>query len=130
MTAQTTYDKGTLLVIADLLFFAKLQAGARSLGYDAIGAGNLDIARRRLIEKEPIAVFLSMEKERFDWGAFITEVKGNEATADLPILAFGSHMVGEAFKRARELGADMVAPNSQIASEFPELLTGLLHYGR
>lgn len=123
-----TESKGKLLIIADLFFFAKLLEGAKVLGYEATGAGNLEIARRRLEENQFIAALVSMSKPGFDWERFIIEVKSGELAETLPILAFGSHVNVEAFKRAKELGADIVAANSRVASELPYLIGALTDY--
>ena len=121
-------SRGKLLIIADLFFFAKLLEGAKVLGYEATGAGNLDIARKRLEENRFIAALVSMDKEGFDWQAFIQEVKAGPMAETLPILAFGSHVNVEAFKTAKRLGADMTASNSRVASEFPYLIGSLTEY--
>jgi hypothetical protein len=120
--------KGKLLIIADLFFFAKLRECAISLGYEATGAGNMDIARKKLAEDEFLAVFLSFNKDGFDWEGFLTHARSTPETRELPILTFGNHVDTAAFSRAEELGADMVVPNSRIASEFPYVLTSLLEY--
>ena len=123
-----TESKGKLLIIADLFFFAKLLEGAKVLGYEATGAGNLEIARRRLKENEFIAALVSMDKDGFDWVGFIEEVKSGPLADTLPLLAFGSHMNVEAFQKAKELGVDMVASNSRVASELPYLIGALTDY--
>ncbi len=121
-------SKGKLLIIADLFFFAKLREAAISLGYEATGAGNMDIARKKMTEDEFLAVFLSFNKDGFDWEEFLTHARSAPETRELPILTFGNHVDTAAFSRAEELGADMVVPNSQIASDFPYVLTSLLEY--
>ncbi|MBT3267126.1 hypothetical protein HN371_08245 [Candidatus Poribacteria bacterium] len=127
-TAANGKGKGKLLIVADLFLFAKLREGAISLGYEATGAGNIDIARKKLAEEQFLAVLLSFNKDGFDWEGLLAHVRSTPETRELPVLAFGSHVDTAAFKRAKELGADMVAPNSQIASDFPYVLTSLLEY--
>lgn len=122
----TGESKGLLLIIADLFFLAKLKEAAKSLRYESTGAANADIALKRLRELRPLAVILSLNKEGFDWERFLTEARANDATKDVPILAFGSHVDTAAFKRAAELGADMTAPNSQVSAQFDYLLYNLL----
>jgi hypothetical protein len=116
----------TLLVIADLFFAAKLKECARSFGFDTVGAANLDVAKKRLVEARPDAVFLSMNKQGFDWEAFLTHVRADNRTTNLPVLVFGSHVDRDGFRRADELGANLVVPNSRVASEFPYLLASLV----
>jgi PleD family two-component response regulator len=125
---SATNGKGKLLIIADLYFFAKLREGAISLGYEATGAGNMDIARKKLAEDDFVAVLLSFNKDGFDWEACVTHIKSTPKTSELPILTFGSHVDTGAFKRAKEIGADMAVPNSQIASDLPYVLTSLFEY--
>ena len=121
-------SKGKLLIIADLFFFAKLHECAKALGYESTGAGNMDIAHKKLAENDFLAVLLSFNKDGFDWEALLTHMRSQPETAELPVLTFGNHMDTAAFRRAKEVGADMVVPNSQIASEFPYVLTSLLEY--
>ena len=114
-----------LLVIADLFFLAKVQTSAKVLGYQTTGARDLTVARRRVREEPLCGVILSMQKEDFDWEEFLQEMKSDPTTSALPILVFGSHVDASGFSRARELGADLVVPNSQIASDFAGLLIRL-----
>ena len=127
-TEASGTSKGKLLIVADLFFFAKLHEAAKSLGYESTGAGNMDIARKKLAENEFLAVLLSFNKDGFDWEALLTYVRAQPGTRELPVLTFGNHFDTAAFRRAKEVGADMVVPNSQIASEFPYVLTSLLEY--
>lgn len=116
----------TLLVIADLFFAAKLNECARSFGFETVGAATVEIAMRRLSENRIEAVFLSMNKQGFDWEAFLSDLRSDERTADLPALVFGSHVDRDGFRRAEELGANLVVPNSRVAGEFPYLLASLV----
>ncbi|GIX07929.1 MAG: hypothetical protein KatS3mg115_2332 [Candidatus Poribacteria bacterium] len=125
MNAPQT-PKGTFLVVADLFFFAKLQESLRYLGYEAIGAGNLEIARRRLREIPLRGVLLSLHKEGFDWRQFLKELRADPQTQGLPVLVFGSHVEVEAFREAEQLGADLTASNGEVAARFEYLLGNLL----
>ena len=42
--------------------------------------------------------------------------------ADVPVLAFGSHMNQERWQLARKLGATQIVANSQLITHFPELV--------
>lgn len=119
-------ESKSLLIIADLYFAAKLNEAAKHLGYAPLGAGNLQIARKRVREARPTAIIVSMNKEGFDWETFVVELKDDVETVDIPILVFGSHVDTEGFRRAETAGADIVVANSQISANFPYLLTDLL----
>ena len=119
-------DTKTLLVIADLFFAAKLKECAKSFGFETVGAANVEIAKKRLVETRPDAVFLSMNKQGFVWESFLADVRSDADTKNLPVLVFGSHVDRDGFRRAEELGANLVVPNSRVASEFPYLLASLV----
>lgn len=72
-------------------------------GYQIVPARTLDEARERLAKVRPAAVVLDvMLGDESTWG-LLSEVKGNPATRDIPVIVL-SVLAGE--DRARSLGAD------------------------
>ncbi|MBM3214821.1 hypothetical protein FJZ36_07900 [Candidatus Poribacteria bacterium] len=115
-----------LLVLADLYFAAKLKECARSFSFETLGARDEQSAFERIETHAPEAVFLSMNRDGFDWRAFLSALRANAATSTLPVLVFGSHVDRDGFREAEALGADIIVPNSRVASEFPYLLASLV----
>lgn len=84
----------------DLLLYEK---GLEGSGYQVLPARNLDEARRILRKVRPLAVLLDIILEAESGWTLLTEMKGQEATRDIPVLVLTS-VDGQ--ERALALGAD------------------------
>ena len=54
--------------------------------------------------------------------AIIDAIKAHADGANIPVIAFGSHVAVEVLAAARAKGADAVMPRSQFVVQLPELL--------
>ena len=110
--------KAILLFVPDLLFSTKIEDAARRLGYEvtSVSAGaDFDAA---LAQASPRLVVLTFDRAGEAWEPLAAAA----ARAGVKVLAFGSHMNVEAFKRAKALGCAEVVANSRLSAELPSLL--------
>ncbi len=111
--------KTILLFVPDLFFETKIKDAARRLGYEVSTVSAGADFEAAVSQVSPRLVVLS-----FDRGGEAWEQLAMAATrAGVRVLAFGSHMNVEAFKRARELGCDEVVANSRLSGELPNLIS-------
>jgi NAD(P)H-dependent flavin oxidoreductase YrpB (nitropropane dioxygenase family) len=110
--------KTILLFVPDLFFSTKIEDAARRLGYkieSVSGADDFDMAIK---EKDPALVLLTFERTGDTWQRLASAA----VSAGVRVLAYGSHMNVNAFKRAKELGCDDVVANSRLSAELSSLL--------
>ena len=89
------------IAVSDLLFQSRIDAAARALG---------------------LAPCIADSAGALAPTAAITDAKA----AGARVLAFGRHTEPATLRAARDAGADLVVPRSQLAEELPELLRSLL----
>ena len=70
----------------------------------------------------PAVAVIDLHERALDPTAAITDAKA----AGARVLAFGRHTEPATLRAARDAGADLVVPRSQLAEELPELLRSLL----
>lgn len=113
----------------DLIFYSRVAATAQSLGLTVKRAKSpgelLELAR----SDAPSGVILDLQHEGLDLPALLAELKA--ACPSLPrTVAFGSHVLADALRAAREAGCDWVLPRSKFAHQLEaELPTWLAPRG-
>ncbi|HSK09560.1 MAG TPA: hypothetical protein VK911_08285 [Vicinamibacterales bacterium] len=117
MTFQ--HQRTIVVAVNDLMFGSRIraagdQAGARVVFVRSAAA---------LAEAGPGAdlILLDLDTRWLDAPVAIAGLK--EASA-VPVVAFGSHVDGEALKAARDAGADRVLARSAFVRVLPELMAG------
>lgn len=123
-TMKATKDGSVLALVADLLFASKVKGTAAAVGVEA------RIVRRRedllgeARREPPRLILLDLEAPGLDAAELIEELKADAALGKVPVVAFGSHVRGEALMAARAAGADRVLARSAFVRELPGLLAG------
>ncbi len=107
-----------LLFIPDLFFSTKVEDAARRLGYRVQSIGADSDFDAVIASVNPALVLLTFERTDDAW----QDLAAVAHRAGVKVLAFGSHMNVDAFKRAKELGCDEVVANSRLSAELPNLL--------
>jgi CheY-like chemotaxis protein len=109
-----------IAAIDDLMFQSKLEAQARSLGYDVTIADTTELAGAAL-DAKPELLVLDLHARALDWRAVASTAKER----GVPVLAFGRHTEAALLREAREAGCDRVVPRSQFVEEMAELIEEL-----
>lgn len=110
----------------DLFFSVKMRDTLRHYGMEVKTVRSLPAFEQSLAatgEEKPALVIVNTATTGVDWEAAIREARA----ADLPVLAFGSHMDLEARKKAIQAGAQRVVANSKFTSDMPGLVKRMLN---
>lgn len=109
-----------IVAVPDLLFQSRIDGALRrrGIGWDAAGPGVQAGDRAR----DARLLVVDLQADGVDAPALI---RGAKAAGGV-VLAFGRHTDAAALRAARDAGADLVVPRSQLAEELPELLERLL----
>jgi hypothetical protein len=110
-----------LLYVPDLFFSTKVEDAARRLGYRVRTVASDADFDTIMATENPALVLLTFDRTGDAW----QNIASAAHRAGVRVLAFGSHMNVDAFKRARELGCDEVVANSRLSAELPKLLQDL-----
>jgi CheY-like chemotaxis protein len=107
---------------ADLLFAARIRSAAEAAGVPLVLVrGGEDVAGRAR-EARARLVLLDLDARWLDAPAIINGLKGEAATADIPVVAYVSHVREDAIAAAQMAGADRVLARSAFVRLLPELL--------
>jgi hypothetical protein len=108
-----TVAPAVAVLTVDLFFRAKIEAVARAAGVPVVFVGSVE----EVESAKTVLVDLA------DGARAIEAVSALKARPQAPlVVAFGPHREGEAFRRAREAGADRVLARSAFVERLPELL--------
>lgn len=112
-----------ILLIPDLFFSVKVADAARALGYPTRDVANAD-ALIAAVRAGAAGVVLDTQ-ERSGWQDAVQSLKADPATAQVPILAFGSHVDVAASRAAVAAGCDRLVTRGKLSRELPDLLRSL-----
>lgn len=113
-----------LALAADLIFASRIRATATAVGATVHVVRSADELLARAGETVPRLVLVDLEARAGDPAGAITRLRATPATADVPIVAFASHVNREAIEAARAAGASRVLARSAFVRELPALLAG------
>jgi CheY-like chemotaxis protein len=111
-------------VVRDLFFAIRIRDTLRPHGYAVEVAKSADALHQALAAPAelPALVIVDLAFAAADPPGLIADLKGDPATAGLPILAFGSHLDHASRDAAKAAGADRVVANSKLAEDLPALV--------
>ena len=114
-------QKKIIAVLNDLMFTVKIQDAAKRAGLEAVFAKSEDqaIAEAR---QHPAVVILDLNDKAVNALEVISKLKGDAATATVPLLGYMSHVQVELKRAAEEKGCDSVMPRSAFSARLPEIL--------
>ena len=110
-------QRSALLLDNDLFFVAKITTTLKHAGYPTRTARTLDAFTQGLAEKPDIAL-VNTAARGVDWRAGIAAARA----ANVPVIAFGSHVDLETQAEARKAGATRVIANSKLATDLPGIV--------
>jgi DNA-binding NtrC family response regulator len=117
-------QRSALLLDNDLFFVAKITTTLKHAGYTTRTARTLDAFMQGLAGKPDVAL-VNTAARGVDWRAGITAARD----ADVPVIAFGSHVDLETQAEARKAGATRVIANSKLAADLPGIVERALRAG-
>lgn len=105
----------------DLLFLSRIREAARATGVEVVAvraAGPLLAAARA----GAALVLVDVDSARVPWSEALAGLRADPAAADLPVVAFVSHVNAELAAAARAAGATRVVARGAFVQELPGLL--------
>jgi PleD family two-component response regulator len=110
--------------VEDLLFRSKISQTAEVLGVEA----GFPRSPKRLMEQAsqspPDLLVLDLNSARFEPLELLKRLKSDEATRDVPVVGFLSHVQKDLAVAARESGCDRVMARSAFTKDLPKILAG------
>ena len=107
--------------MSDLFFSVKINDAAKKLGTSIAVVKDQALAIERAKDGPPLIV-IDLNCAGVDVLGLIRALKGDSATAGIPIVAFVSHVQTELKLEAQESGCDMVVARSVFAQNLPVIL--------
>lgn len=116
-------DPGRLILLdTDLFFVVKVRTTLQHGGYEVQTARTLADFTRRLAEDSPALALINTAIAGVDWRAAITAARA----AQIPVIAFGSHVDLETQQAARDAGATRVIANSKLSTDLSGIVARTL----
>jgi DNA-binding NtrC family response regulator len=117
-TGEEPGGRSVLLLDTDLFFSVKITDTLKHAGYTtATVRGEADFARA-LAERPPAVALVNTAARGIDFRRAIRLA----CDAEVPIIAFGSHVDVRTQEEARQAGATRVIANSRLAGDLPGVL--------
>jgi CheY-like chemotaxis protein len=110
--------------VEDLLFRSKISETAESLGVTAIFPRNPKKLVEQAAQSPPDLLILDLNSMRFEPLALLERLKSDEATKDVPVVGFLSHVQKDLAVAAREFGCDRVMARSAFTRDLPNIMAG------
>ncbi len=112
-----------LAAVEDLLFRSKISETAAQLGVEAAFPRSPKKLLATLRESPPDLLILDLNSARFEPLSLLRRVRSEEATREVRIVGFLSHVQKDLAVAAREAGCDRVVARSAFTRDLPEILT-------
>lgn len=110
-----------VIAVQDLMFQPRIEAAARTLGFETVIADDPLSARNALARRPAIAI-VDLQAATLDADAVIRAARAIGAR----VLAFGRHTEPAVLRAARQAGADQAVSRSQLVEELPALIESVL----
>lgn len=123
-------DHTVLVVVDDLFFSAKIGETIRQLGGKPRFAAEASEIPGESEASPLAAIIVDLDLSRTDAVGLISHLKADEATRDVPMMAYGRHTRPEAFVRARKAGCERAVPRSEFVKRLPGFIEACRQHAR
>lgn len=113
-----------LFLAADLLWATKIKSTADALGIPARPVRSADMLAARLADSPVRALLVDLDAGEVALD-LIRQLRAQPAHAVTPVIAFGPHVLVEAFQAAKAAGASTVMARGALQARLPEVLRAL-----
>ncbi|MEX2238060.1 MAG: hypothetical protein WEB00_11045 [Dehalococcoidia bacterium] len=115
--------KKVLLAVSELIFQTRLSEQLKTLGYEVL-PGDSGEALCKGFGVGPDLLVVDLQSRDGDPLRLI----GQARDAGIPVLAYGQHTKANVLRQAREAGAALAVPRSQLVEELGQLVRGLIGF--
>lgn len=116
--------------VEDLLFKSKIMETANHVGVEASFPRSPKKFLALAAESPPDLLVLDLNSERFEPLNLLGELKSGEATRDIPVVGYLSHVQKDLAIAAKEMGCDRIVARSAFTKDLPKILAGGADDGR
>ena len=113
---------GVLAVVDDLFFLAKLEETARQVGVELATVRAADFRLESVRQQQPALAIFDLNATSGNAVELVRQLKADGELAQIPVLAFLSHVQVDLQRAAQQAGCDQVLPRSQFTATLPALL--------
>ena len=113
-----------LAAVEDLLFKSKILETAKELDVEARFPRSPKKLLAALRESPSDLLILDLNSDRFEPLELLKEVKSGEATSEVPVVGFLSHVQKDLAVAAREAGCDRIVARSAFTRNLPQIISG------
>ena len=110
--------------VEDLLFRSKISETASTLGVEALFPRSPKKLMSEVQASPPDLLVLDLNSARFEPLKLLQHIKSDEASKDVPVIGFLSHVQKDLAVAAREFGCDRVMARSAFTKDLPQILSG------
>lgn len=121
-----TNPQTLLVAVSDIFFYTKIRDAFRPQGYTLERLRNTDDWLSQLGDQPPKAIIANMNDDRLDVPAWLRQVKANNQTQGIPILAFANHEEITTWKLAKDLGIDKIVSRNEFSARTLSLLEEMI----
>jgi PleD family two-component response regulator len=120
-------DQKTILVaVNDMFFYTKLRNALKPKGYTLERARAQDEVREKASALKPAAAVLNMNDPSVDGLKALEALRTDQASKQLPVLAFANHEEVETWNRAKALGVTKIVSRNEFSARTKELIEDVL----
>ena len=110
--------------VEDLLIKSKIMETAKGVGVEASFPRTPKKFLAVAAESPPDLLVLDLNSSRFEPLRLLGELKSGEATRDVPVIGYLSHVQKDLAIAAREMGCDRIVARSAFTKDLPKILAG------
>lgn len=121
-----TTSQTLLVAVSDIFFYTKIRDAFRPQGYTLERLRNTDDWLSKLRDHPPKAIIANMNDDRLDVPEWLRQVKANNQTQGIPILAFANHEEITTWKLAKDLGINKIVSRNEFSARTLSLLEELI----
>jgi CheY-like chemotaxis protein len=113
--------KKIVAVVSDLMFTVKIQEAAKRAGVEAVfvKSENEAVAEAK---QNPAVIILDLNNSTLNALDVIAKLKNDEATSNVKLLGFVSHVQADFKEAAEDKGCDVVMPRSAFSHKLAAIL--------
>lgn len=114
-------QKRIVAVVSDLMFTVKIQEAAKRAGMEVVFVQNEQSALEQA-RQQPVVIILDLNNSSVQVLDLISKLKTGEATRNISLLGYVSHVQTDLKQTAQAKGCDLVIARSALSQNLPEIL--------
>ena len=117
-------SRNVIAIVDDLFFASKIRGTAEALDVTVSFPRHADGVREVIKRNSPALIICDLHSEKFDLVGLARTLKADEATRDIPLIGFFSHVQTDLQSAAEAAGFDQVMPRSLFTKNLAAILGG------